>query len=193
MAKAKKRAKRPCLVPSCAGFATHGGYCDKHQDRIRKQDQARGNSYQRGYNREWQQKRELYLQDNPLCVSCAKRKMIMPASVVDHIKPHKGDKALFWDQNNWQALCESCHNRKTATEDKGAWSPVVTISKANKESKNPFSIGDEVTCITPRVQDAMHTDGDTRWEVLDIVYDNLIEVTDGTWCNTYHHSHFKKV
>ena len=32
------------------------------------------------------------------------------ASVVDHIKPHKGDKALFWDQANWQPLCASCHS-----------------------------------------------------------------------------------
>jgi 5-methylcytosine-specific restriction protein A len=38
--------------------------------------------------------------------------------VVDHIVPHRGDKKLFWDSSNWQALCDGqtgrgCHDRKT--------------------------------------------------------------------------------
>jgi 5-methylcytosine-specific restriction protein A len=33
--------------------------------------------------------------------------------VVDHIIPHRGDQYLFWDQENWQALCKDCHDRKT--------------------------------------------------------------------------------
>jgi len=42
------------------------------------------------------------------------------AVVVDHIIPHRGDLALFWDEkNNWQALCHRCHSRKTAREDGG--------------------------------------------------------------------------
>ena len=43
-----------------------------------------------------------------------------PASVVDHIKPHKGDYDLFWDEANHQALCKRCHDIKTATEDMAA-------------------------------------------------------------------------
>lgn len=43
----------------------------------------------------------------------------MVANVVDHIKPHRGDKVLFWDSANWQPLCKECHDRKTATEDGG--------------------------------------------------------------------------
>lgn len=39
------------------------------------------------------------------------------ATVVDHIKPHRGDQRLFWDEDNWQALCKECHDRKTLTED----------------------------------------------------------------------------
>ena len=40
------------------------------------------------------------------------------ATVVDHIIPHRGDDALFWDQSNWQALCKKCHDKKTWTDDK---------------------------------------------------------------------------
>ena len=37
----------------------------------------------------------------------------MAANVVDHIKPHRGDSALFWNTENWQSLCDKCHNSKT--------------------------------------------------------------------------------
>lgn len=43
--------------------------------------------------------------------------ILRAATVVDHIKPHKGDMEVFWDLSNWQGLCEPCHNKKTARED----------------------------------------------------------------------------
>lgn len=33
-------------------------------------------------------------------------------AVVDHIRPHRGDPVLFWDENNWQALCKFCHDSR---------------------------------------------------------------------------------
>lgn len=44
---------------------------------------------------------------------------LTPATVVDHVIPHKGDKKFFWDENNWQPLCKRHHDIKTATEDGG--------------------------------------------------------------------------
>ncbi|MGN8738508.1 HNH endonuclease signature motif containing protein [Bilifractor sp. HCP3S3_D3] len=40
-----------------------------------------------------------------------------PATVVDHIVPHRGDPKLFWDRSNWQALCKRCHDKKTRKYD----------------------------------------------------------------------------
>ena len=74
--------------------------------------------YQHLYDRRWRKARELFLQSNPLCVMCQDASMIEPATVVDHIKPHRGDQDLFWNQSNWQALCKSCHDRKTKTTDR---------------------------------------------------------------------------
>ncbi len=51
----------------------------------------------------------------PLCANCLSKGILAPATVVDHIVPHRGDRALFWDENNWQALCKSCHDRKTGS------------------------------------------------------------------------------
>jgi 5-methylcytosine-specific restriction enzyme A len=41
----------------------------------------------------------------------------MPSTVADHITPVRlgGD---FWDINNLQGLCASCHNSKSAKEGK---------------------------------------------------------------------------
>ena len=71
--------------------------------------------HRRGYGHEWRTARERFLRRNPLCVECLKRGRIAPATVVDHIVPHRGDEKLFWDERNWQALCKACHdpqNRK---------------------------------------------------------------------------------
>lgn len=36
--------------------------------------------------------------------------MTVVGTVVDHITPHKGDEALFFDQGNLQTLCKPCHD-----------------------------------------------------------------------------------
>lgn len=39
------------------------------------------------------------------------QKRLRPSQVVDHIIPHKGNMALFWDSTNWQAMHKECHDR----------------------------------------------------------------------------------
>jgi 5-methylcytosine-specific restriction protein A len=50
---------------------------------------------------------------------CAAAGRLEPATVVDHVVPHRGDQELFWDEANWAALCTRCHDRKTVRE--GRW------------------------------------------------------------------------
>ena len=109
------RPLRTCSHPGCSEL-TNDVYCDKHK---RQYDKLRGSSYERGYNNHWRKYRILFLREHPLCEICLKEGKITQANVVDHIKPHKGNKDLFWDENNHQALCKECHDRKTATEDGG--------------------------------------------------------------------------
>jgi 5-methylcytosine-specific restriction enzyme A len=56
------------------------------------------------------------LQSNPLCVMCLAMtpSKVTEANVVDHIIPHKGDKELFWNESNWQALCKRHHDTDKA-------------------------------------------------------------------------------
>ena len=62
--------------------------------------------------------RRKFLESNPFCAKCYEEGHITMATVVDHIKPHRGDRKLFWDRGNWQPLCEHHHNVKTMTEDR---------------------------------------------------------------------------
>jgi 5-methylcytosine-specific restriction endonuclease McrA len=78
----------------------------------------RGNktSGQRGYDYEWQCYRRDYLVVHPLCAirgdGCT-----LAATVVDHIRPHRGDRALFSDPENHQPACAHCHSmHKQRTE-----------------------------------------------------------------------------
>lgn len=71
------------------------------------------------YGSRWQRARSGYLAHHPLCREHEQRGMYVPATVVDHIIPHKGDMVRFWDSANWQPLCAACHSSKTAREDGG--------------------------------------------------------------------------
>jgi len=73
-------------------------------------DYFRRNARQRGYSAEWDKKASAYLEAHPVCVGCRGIGLVVPATVVDHIIPHKGDRRLFWDSNNWQGLCTWHHN-----------------------------------------------------------------------------------
>lgn len=106
------KPKRPCRYPGCPNLCEKGTYCEEHRKEW-SPDALRGNAAARGYDAKWREARRLFLKRNPLCQRCLKFGRLTPATVVDHIVPHRGDQLLFWDQENWQALCKSCHDQKT--------------------------------------------------------------------------------
>ncbi|MCP4748105.1 MAG: HNH endonuclease [Desulfobacteraceae bacterium] len=109
--------KRTCASSYCPNLVDYG-YCDECQAK-RAKTKPRGrdrrpNSAKRGYDHRWRAARHRFLAKHPLCCRCRSHSRIEPATVVDHKIPHRGDMRLFWNSNNWQALCEGCHNAKTA-------------------------------------------------------------------------------
>lgn len=113
-----KEVPRRCKHGGCRNLTTNiSGYCDQHSDDISKYRQS---SSKRGYGYKWRKARERHLQLYPFCEECKRQgKPAVLATDVDHIVPHKGDPNLFWNPNNWQSLCHTCHSRKTAAEDGG--------------------------------------------------------------------------
>jgi len=93
---------------------THRSRAPSHQTQIeRAADKARGTARARGYDTKWEKARRAFLAVHPLCAEHARHDRVEPATCVDHIVPHRGDRKLFWDRKNWQSLCTPCHSAKT--------------------------------------------------------------------------------
>ena len=113
------RPRRLCSKSGCTEIVSER-FCDKHKKQDRQeQDKRRGTAHERGYTSRWAKASKGFLKRNPLCVRCLESEQVVRSEVTDHIVPHKGDMTLFWDRDNWQALCKRCHDTKTATEDGG--------------------------------------------------------------------------
>ncbi|RKN86754.1 HNH endonuclease [Paenibacillus ginsengarvi] len=111
--------KKFCRKQGCNALVENA-YCEAHKpEEHQRYDQYRESAAKRGYDSKWRKARVGWLLKHPLCVECEKQGNVREATIVDHIRPHKGDKALFWDKTNWQSLCATCHSQKTVREDGG--------------------------------------------------------------------------
>jgi len=77
--------------------------------------------YHHLYNRRaWKQLREAQLAAAPLCRMHQAIGQLVPAEVVDHITPHKGDLSRFYDPANLQSLCKRCHDGHKQAQEANA-------------------------------------------------------------------------
>ena len=54
--------------------------------------------------RRWQRRAKLQLTEFPLCAMCLARKVVTPATLADHVTPHKSDhQSFYWGE--LQSLC----------------------------------------------------------------------------------------
>lgn len=78
---------------------------DPNKHRERPKSDARYHTWR------WQKASQRFRREHPLCEECLRRGVYTPSKVVDHIIPV----ALsddFWDESNWQALCQACNIAK---------------------------------------------------------------------------------
>jgi 5-methylcytosine-specific restriction protein A len=105
-----------CAAPGC-GVIVERGRCHAH---------TRGSRHAQGYGNRWARRAAHFRTLYPLCgmrpgglapvmSRCHDEGRVTIAAQVDHVIPHKGNAALFWDElGNWQALCKACGARKSA-------------------------------------------------------------------------------
>jgi 5-methylcytosine-specific restriction enzyme A len=131
---------KPCRVPRCAELVRPPATkCVSHarlemRATASKFNAAHGSPAKRGYDRKWTRYRKVYLAYHPFCVDPRRiHGPLVPSEEVDHIIPHCGDMILFWDPANHQALCTTCHSRKTAREDGGFGNPYPHENTADNE------------------------------------------------------------
>ena len=121
------RIRRPCGHIGCHVLTTNR-YCDEHTALHAEQHQQRIQQSNREYNKRrpeyhslynsehWHRLRLNQLSQHPWCAECLRYGVRKAAEEADHIIPHRGDRVLFYDSDNIQSLCTSCHSRKTMME-----------------------------------------------------------------------------
>lgn len=83
---------------------------------------AKARPWKHLYNtKRWHRLRWYQLQGEPLCRFCAALGHVTEATVVDHKKPHKGDEELFFDPDNLQSLCKTCHDSTKQRQEKSGY------------------------------------------------------------------------
>jgi 5-methylcytosine-specific restriction enzyme A len=102
-------ARRNCAEPGCPNLVT-SGRCPAH--RIPRKPDSRLSYADRpgGPGRYWSANRARFLTAHPFCEHCG-----MAATDVDHRVARVRGGSDAWP--NLQALCHSCHSRKTAQSD----------------------------------------------------------------------------
>ena len=78
----------------------------------------REGSHKRGYDATWHKLSRMVRQQEGLCRACLHSGRLTAATLVDHIIPISQAPDLRLVRSNLQALCASCHARKTQAESK---------------------------------------------------------------------------
>lgn len=103
-----KLQKRYSLPPKNPLFAQRDELKQTNEPKLYRQRETR---------KDWEKLSKDFLATHPFCVACYKKGILTKSTETDHIIPHKGNIELFYDVRNLQALCKSCHSKKTNSED----------------------------------------------------------------------------
>ncbi len=107
--------KRPCAVSGCPNALP----CEAHPLAAPQQHAGKTVDERRFYSSwRWTQASLRHRDHEPLCRQCAQNGIVKAGVLVDHIVPirHGCDP---WNEENWQTLCGTCHNRKRQQEARG--------------------------------------------------------------------------
>jgi len=82
--------------------------------------------------------RDLFTCQRPGCgVPLTSGRSAQNSAVVHHRIPHKGDLELFFDQENLEAVCWSCHSGEIQSEEKLGYDPTIGSDGWPVDDRNP--------------------------------------------------------
>jgi 5-methylcytosine-specific restriction protein A len=74
-------------------------------------DLSRPGARARGYDGKWDLAAAEFKASHPYCRGCLAFGIQRRTEVVDHVDPHRGDHAKFWNASQWQAACRWHHDK----------------------------------------------------------------------------------
>jgi 5-methylcytosine-specific restriction endonuclease McrA len=90
-------------------------------------------------SKRWKNARVIFLKRNPVCKLCDAVGDVTPATVVDHVIPHRGSSVLFWDQRNWQPLCKRCHDSVKQRIERNGFDTTIGVDGFPCDPAHPFN------------------------------------------------------
>jgi 5-methylcytosine-specific restriction protein A len=86
----------------------------------------------------WSRLRAHQLGTHPLCAFCLAKGLVVPATICDHVEPHKGDLNKFW-LGKLQSLCKDCHDSGKRFVEQRGYRPDVGLDGYPLDPNHPFN------------------------------------------------------
>ncbi len=86
----------------------------------------------------WRRIAKAQLAASPLCVMCLADGRPEPATVCDHVVPHRGNPHLFW-HGEMQSLCRPCHDGRKRMAERRGYVVGVTADGRPRDLKHPWN------------------------------------------------------
>ena len=84
----------------------------------------------------WKKRRRAQLRVHPLCAICLQRNLVVPATTVDHVEPHQGDRHKF-EFGTLQSLCTLCHDSVKRTIEQRGYSTEIGVDGWPIDARHP--------------------------------------------------------
>lgn len=100
------------MSPRLAGLAPKVGWMPARSEADLSRDRDARLAWRAWYKTaRWQRLRwSVLVRDLFTCRMCKRIEPVTSQLVADHVMPHRGVEALFWDDGNLQTLCKPCHD-----------------------------------------------------------------------------------
>lgn len=77
----------------------------------------------------------------PLCRRCGLQGKAVPAEVVNHIVPHKGDYSKFVNPDNLESVCKPCHDGYIQREEHHGYGSMIGADGWPMDRNHPINKG----------------------------------------------------
>jgi 5-methylcytosine-specific restriction enzyme A len=85
----------------------------------------------------WRKRSRAQLLKEPCCAYCLEKGLVVPATIADHIEPHRGNRTKFW-LGQLQSMCKHHHDSRKQQEEIRGYSIDIGVDGFPLDRRHPF-------------------------------------------------------